>query len=243
MRNTQQLPMTGMACATRYVATVAAVCVLHASSPRLHAQDVGQMALTKETELSSAAALIAPSRTVSVGRLSSGDYIVTFRIVTQQVLKYDVNGKLVKQYDRPGQGPGEFRRAPAVFIGRGDTIIATEQTRIVRFDPALNPLSTHSAEIALRSTLIEFAPSTYAVTTPVATNGGASWMISILDGDGRVMKHLDLEQDRSTTERAVIASASSGFWSGRSNKSDLILWSAQGEPVRHLRVNRSWFQP
>ena len=101
-----------------------------------------QYQLIKVAELSSANAPIVPSFIVSVARLRSGSFVVSYELARgAQLVLFNSVGRYVKTFDRIGEGPGELRNTP-VLAASNDTVYAIEGRRVTRIDRNLQPIDT-----------------------------------------------------------------------------------------------------
>jgi len=214
---------------------------LQAQTPECPPCDV---VLTKVVELSSSAGVFTPSMMSMVARFSNGSYIVSPLAVDPHLVLFSSEGQLVTTYDKSGSGPGEFESAPWPFVGPGDTLLAVDRTRLIRFDSDLNPLSTRRMDLPVRSGLA-FLPEGRIVTDGRRRGGTTTiYPVSILDPNGIILTSLEpTEVQHAVGITLVSESSGGGFWLMRSNDSEIRRRSSEGDLEFSVEVQRDWFQP
>lgn len=80
--------------------------------------------------------------------------------------------------------------------------------------------------------------------TYVATNGGRAFMMHLLGSDGEPIHSFDVVDEPSYAVESIPGpAADSGFWSARTNSSELAHWSPDATSSRRVQVRRPWFEP
>ena len=116
-----------------------------------------------------------------------------------RVLEYTAEGKRVKQWGKPGSGPGEFNLPHAIQVDRQGIIYVAdrENGRIEKFD--LN--GDFLGEFEHLGRIYSFKltnGSLWAATGPFDPPPGApGWIVKLDPRSGRILGHLDIPEGRS----------------------------------------------
>lgn len=201
--------------------------------------------LEKVVELGSVSDPVGRSTVFSIAALSTGEYVLAPAFVGPQIALYGADGAFISMFDAEGPGPNELSRfANAVTVAPGDTIIALVGSKLMFFDPALQPTRTLTLEMRPRN-LISLTGGRIAGNYPIVKSPGMAATIQVVDSAGTVARSMDVVSLRSRTDvvgrRIIATSATGGIWSGRVNEPRLDLFSDSGTHVRTVHVDQPWF--
>jgi len=216
--------------------------------PGLGGQEPGcppcEVRLTKVVELSSRLGVFEPSLANSVARFSGGSYVVSPLFVEPHLLLYGTDGRLLSTYDRLGSGPGELESTPSVFLGRGDTLLAVDRNRLLRFDSDLNTQGTSRLGSRIVSTLVVLSDGSMVTNGRQRMDAELVSPISILGPDGTIRRSLEpIGAQYAVGATLVTESSGGGFWLMRSNDSEIRRRSSAGGLEFTVEIQREWFEP
>jgi hypothetical protein len=199
-----------------------------------------RIVLVEHAVLKSRAADVVPSTEPSLARVRDGGYVVSHRFGTPALLLYDRRGRLLRTYERRGSGPGEFSRAPRLYLAPGGELRAFAGNRLLHFTTSLEHVKTANVDIAPTTRAIFFDDGWIAVEAPVQTDDGATLMLHFLNGDGKLQR--SAETTSTPTLPLLLARSDHGVWVGSRNNSTLRLYSQAGKLVRLLELRRPVFE-
>ncbi len=118
---------------------------------------------------------------LGVHRMADGRVLVADSVPLQLRI-FDARGALVSQLGRRGAGPGEFRGRITLYDGRGDSVLAYDESlnrwtlyspdlRFVRTWPSMGDQRQRFDPIAYHRALIHPAPSPLSACYPLLING------------------------------------------------------------------------
>jgi hypothetical protein len=177
-----------------------------------------------------------------VGRLSTGEFLMSGPVGGGHVLVYDSLGRFLGSIGRPGQGPGEFGRQVRLVVGRGDTVFALDDAfmRVQRF--------THDGQFLGGFPFMGQVPSFALLDDGSLLLHRLPWqpedhLFHLLSPTGEElakfgtssMEELDLDF------RVVSPSLGGGFWTASLWRYEAHLWEAPGILAGILRREVDWF--
>lgn len=177
-----------------------------------------------------------------VGRLSSGEFVVSGTVGGGRMSVYDGPGPAVRTIGRPGEGPGELGSYLRIWVGEGDSLFVIDEAN------ARVQLLTHEGDFVrsfptparLRpftrlddgTFLFHRTPNT--VTDPLFVHVDETGVELGRFGTPE-LEEVDLET------WVVTGSRAGGFWTASAWEYELSEWSSPGELVRTVRRDAAWF--
>lgn len=115
-----------------------------------------------------------------------------------RILEYTPDGKRVKQWGKPGAGPGEFHLPHSIQIGQDGTIYVAdrENGRIEKFDLAGKFLG-EIAHLGRVYSLKLVGNVLWAGVQPLnQPTGAAGWLVELDCKSGKILGHIDVSEAR-----------------------------------------------
>ncbi len=184
----------------------------------------------------------AAGRECMVGRLSTGEYVVSGLVGGGRLNVYSPTGTLVRTIGRQGQGPGEFGERVRVVVGRGDTVFTMDDSNLrvqvlmpngeyVRSFPSQGRVRNfallNSGDLLLQKVLTRPEDPVFHVVNA----SGAE-----IARFGRpTQAELDLELSIASPDRA------DGFWTASVWKYEMQHWGGPDSLRQTLVRNVDWF--
>jgi sugar lactone lactonase YvrE len=127
------------------------------------------------------------NRPTDVGFDAAGNIFVADGYVNSRVIKYDKNGKFIKQAGKRGSGPGEMTLLHAIVVdAKGDVYVGSRSDRrIVVFDNDLNYKTVYDHVGAPWSLCISPGPHQYLYT---ANSNPDNQIVALHEVSGQVFK-------------------------------------------------------
>jgi len=186
-----------------------------------------------------------------VGRLSSGNWVVSPVRLGPALSLHDPMGRFVKVFQVRGQGPRELS-GPVVLLRvvPGDSVYALSPGRLLTLDSELEPVAdVVPIRLGSVSDFLPLANGRIAASHSLLTGPRTVSVLHLLDRAGEVVRSMDTQElrpesgrDRSARRRLAPASAG-GFWSMTVADSRLQRYSDEGQLMSTVVVEREWFEP
>ncbi len=180
-----------------------------------------------------------------VARDPGGGFLMSGPVGGGQVVRYDSEGRWSATLGRAGEGPGEFGRDLAVFIGSSDSIYVVDNSRyrISVFEPGGGFLGSFpmpdraAASVPLSSghLLLHFRPTD--------STEGQEDLFHIVDPSGAEQARFG----RSTRSPAEVdrwtvgAHPDGGFWAGSQWEYEFSHWTRSDSLIRTITRDVDWF--
>lgn len=183
----------------------------------------------------------------AVGRLSTGEFVVSVPVGGGELLVYDAKGRVTGTIGRRGGGPGEFAGPLNVAVDRGDTLHVVDNTN------ARLQVVTVTGDF-VRSFRLDRRVASFALLED------GNYVISPLWGSirpgeplfylraptGELIRTVDAWDGRRTDwgEGWVVGPASpGGFWGAKQSRFAARHWTLDGTLERSLVADAEWFPP
>ena len=134
--------------------------------------------------------------TTDIAFAPNGHLFITDGYGNARVLEYTADGKRLKQWGRPGNGPGEFHLPHAIQIAQDGTIYVAdrENGRIEKFNLDGKYLGEIS-DLGRIYSLKLVGDVLWAGTQPLdKPTGSAGWVVKLDRNSGRILGHLDVRE-------------------------------------------------
>jgi DNA-binding beta-propeller fold protein YncE len=136
--------------------------------------------------------------TTDVAFAANGHLFITDGYGNARVLEYTADGKRVKQWGKPGSGPGEFNLPHSIQIDQEGTIYVAdrENGRIQKFDldgKFLGEISHLGRVYSLK--LADHGRILWAAMQPLnQRTGAAGWLVKFDAKSGNMLGHIDVSE-------------------------------------------------
>lgn len=185
-------------------------------------------------------------------RDSRGRFFALSQSRPSEILFFDSAGRFLKPIGREGSGPGEFRFVGGILALPGDSLLVV--------DASLKRITVLTAEQRLSRT-VSMPVGSFKWDGVLLDDGGvvlnmfvgspsaAGSPLHLVDRQGNITLSFGSTDDeviradlRSSTYRKLARARGRGVWSARINQYKIELWNKNGDKVRELVGNPSWFK-
>jgi streptogramin lyase len=163
--------------------------------------------------------------TTDIAFAPNGHLFIADGYGNSRIVEYTADGKRVKQWGRPGTGPGEFHLPHSIQIGADGTIYVAdrENGRIQKFDMGgkfLGEIAHLGRVYSLK--LAADGKALWAGVQPLdQPTGAAGWLVELDPKTGKILGHIDVPEARGLHSVAQMPS---------------------GEPITTLGSQLLWFK-
>jgi streptogramin lyase len=150
----------------------------------------------------------------------NGRLLVSDGYANARILEYTAEGKRMREWGTPGEGPGQFRLPHGIAIDRGGTVYVAdrENGRIQRFDLYGKYLGEWNHLGKTFSITVTPEGDLWIGTQPrFEPNGAPGWLAKIDRRSGRVLGYVE-----STGHHSVSVDSAGEPWTG--TRPDKVLW-------------------
>jgi len=186
----------------------------------------------------------AAGRDCSVGRLSTGEYVVSSIVGGGEIFVYGPDGQVVRTFGRSGEGPGELGTSVSLLVGPADTLYITDETMarlsvftatgaFVRSFPILNQVW---GSALLNNGNLLFSRRAAGIEDSLL-------FLTAQDGE-ELGRFGTVAFDPFDMDRRVVAPAQpEGFWTASIWQHELRRWSALQSLELTVTRDVDWFPP
>lgn len=181
---------------------------------------------------------------------SRGRYFVTWSNASS-VLVFAPEGRYLRTLGREGDGPGEFRRAFGIVLGRGDSLHVFDNgtNRLTVFDPELRIARMHNVVHSPGSKLIALEDGHFVAALDIRTPERAGLPLHVFDAEGILVRSFgSTDRDfgpgfQQSPSRTLAAGANGLVWSAHIYRYEIIGWDTTNRIRARVRRNVAWFAP
>lgn len=181
-----------------------------------------------------------------VGRLSTGEYLMSGPIGGGEILVYgNDGGPAIRSIGRSGRGPGEFGERVRLLVGPGDTVHVLDDSnrRLVSLDPSGGVVESFQVLYVAGAFALLRNGSLVIHRKPTGLPGEDSTLFYVLDPSGNELARFGEATRQLIGDDQWIVSAArpSGFWTASMWQYELYRHSTPGVVEQTLSRNVEWF--
>lgn len=229
----------GISASVALAATVAPRVSVEAQSTKQNVR------LEEIAALGSSSARLEASMLVSVAKFATGSYVVSPLFRPPTILLYASSDTSAWKDGRGSRLSTRFVSPPLLCIGKGDTLYAIDQRRVVRFDDALRQVDELSLDVLPRASTVVLSDGSFVVDGRVYGKGAVTYTVQMLNRAGTFVRSLAPEGSVGPAGATLVAAArNGGFWTLKSNESSLRMYNAEGVEMNVITIGSGdWFRP
>lgn len=208
-----------------------------------------RLILEERVALGSGSAFLDPgvSEPNGVVRATDGSYYLVHAFDLTRIQVYDAAGRYTRSIGRGGRGPGEFLMIRHL---RGDGrcalhVLDPRNARWTVMGPDGRVLREATLGLNPRS-IAMLEDGNLIAAGQFRTRDRVGYLFHVIDTAGQVVHSFDehpYRLDASSPQRAVAPASSHTFWAAHATEYRLDEWRTNGERVRSIVRDASWFRP
>jgi hypothetical protein len=179
-----------------------------------------------------------------------GQFVVAGSAGTE-LLVFDSIGDFVRVIGRPGDGPGEFRRAASIVFGREDSLYVFDngQGRLTVYDPELQLARTTPVVPTPSPRIIALDDGRFVTALTVRTPERVGYPLHLVDPDGAIMKSFgSLTREygpgiQQSMGRALAVGAGGVIWAAHGFRYEIAAWDTTNAVRTRIDREPDWFPP
>jgi hypothetical protein len=168
-----------------------------------------------------------------------------------ELLVFDSNGRFIQQVGREGDGPGEFRNAPSIVFGPGDSLYVFDngQGRLSVFDPGFRLVRTAPVASVPGPRTIALEDGRFVAALPLRTPERVGYPLHLLDAEGTIVKSFgSLTREygpgiQQSMSRTLAPGAGGIIWAAKGFRYEITAWDTTNAVRARITREPDWFPP
>lgn len=186
-----------------------------------------------------------------VVRVDARGRFVVARSGGTELLVFGPDSRFIQQIGRPGDGPGEFRRAASIVFGSGDSLYVFDngQGRLSVFDPAFRLVRSTPVAPVPSPRIIALEDGQFVTALTVRTPERVGYPLHILDAEGTMSRSFgSLTREygpgvQHSMSRALAAGAGGIVWAANNFRYEITAWDTTNRVRWGIERDVAWFPP